>query len=55
MVQGEMSNLYRGPSVDASYQGLVQLENHCSGHKPKSNVRVVKCKLHPLVMLEYCY
>jgi hypothetical protein len=55
MVQGEMSNLYRGPSVEASYQVLVQLENHCSGHKPKSNVRVVKCKLHTLVILEYCY
>jgi len=30
-------------------------ENYYTGHKLKNNVRVVKCKFHTLVMLEYCY
>ena len=30
-------------------------DDHRAGHKAKSNKRVVKCKLHTLVILEYCY
>jgi hypothetical protein len=30
-------------------------ENHCTGRKLSHNIRVVKCKRHSLVMLEYCY
>jgi hypothetical protein len=28
-----MSNLYRGPSIDASYQVLVQLAQHFQGRR----------------------
>ena len=31
------------------------LENQCTGHKLWQNVWVVKCNLHKLLMLEYCY
>jgi hypothetical protein len=30
-------------------------DNHTAGHTAKSNKRVVKCKLHTPVILEYCY
>jgi hypothetical protein len=30
-------------------------ENYCTWHRPYNNVRVVKCNIHALVMLEYSY
>ena len=30
-------------------------ENYGTGHKPYNNVWVVECKLHTLLLVEYCY
>jgi hypothetical protein len=53
MAQDEMSNLYRGPSIDASYQVSVHLAERFQRRRFKKNrsIRNQNCLLWPCLLM----
>ena len=54
MDRDEMSNLYRGPSIDASYQVLAHLTKRCQRRRFKKNwpIRNKNCLWQPCLLMD---
>ena len=54
MDRDEMSNLYRGPAIDASYQVLLHLAEGFQRRRLKCEVKSAPSQIGPIFVVYYC-